>query len=137
LLLQILEAFLRYDENGVIHPSSHGRDNANWLRTMYSIRVYALNRADLVSERRALIQRIDHRLALIARLAELRSELKRSRDARIAGAVAETIADMIAEEIDALLDMRRSDQPYAGLARQLIRRPMGRSPRNSDRERGP
>jgi len=110
------EEFFHYDEQGIMHPKSADENSDSWKRAMHSIRVYALNRGDLVAERRALIRRIDHRLQLIERLDDIREHLAASH----LPAIVDLVGDLIAEEIDALLAMKAPEEPYAGLARQII-----------------
>ncbi len=111
------EELLKYDEDGLILPKSTEPGSTDHQRAMASIRVYALNRADLVAERRSAILNIDHRLKLIASLGKVRASL----DDGEHDEVVETVADLIAAEIDVLLNMENSDQAFAGLARQFIR----------------
>lgn len=111
------EFLLCYDENGVIHPSIKDRDTLEYKKAVNSIRVYALNRSELVSERLGIIVQIDHRVSLIETLGEIRKQL---REKEMTGLV-EVISDLIAEEIDSLIEMGERERPFAGLARQLIR----------------
>jgi len=110
------EELLKYDEDGLVLPRSPDPSSTDHKRAMASIRVYALNRAELVAERRSLILNIDHRLRLIASLGKVRSSLDDGKHDQ----VVDTIADLIAAEIDVLLKMENSDQVFAGLARQFI-----------------
>jgi len=109
------EAFLRYTEDGVVLPSKDAGEE--YERAMASIRVYALNRSDLVSERLALRRIIDHRLNLIKQLGELRKKITRPKDQPLR----DVVSDLIAGEIDALLAMTHDDQPYAGMVREIVR----------------
>lgn len=112
------ETLLEYDEDGLMLPKSQDPTSLDHRRAMASIQVYALNRGDLVAERRALALRLDHRLHVIRQLGEIRASLA-ERDAL---READALADLIAGEIDLVLEMIEPDQSYAGLARQLIRR---------------
>jgi uncharacterized protein (TIGR02646 family) len=109
------EALLQYDEDGLILPKAQDSTSFAHRRAAASIRVYALNRADLVAERRALVLRLDHRLRMIDKLGEIRASLTDRQEA------ADALADLISGEIDLVLEMIEPNQPYAGLARQLIR----------------
>ncbi|MEM7247559.1 MAG: hypothetical protein AAF533_19640 [Acidobacteriota bacterium] len=109
------EDFFRYTEDGVVVPRAE--DGLAWERALASIRVYALNRSELVAERLALRRLLDHRLDLIDQLGRLRDRL----DAPDQAGLRDALGDLIASEIDALLAMTGAEQPYAGLARQFIR----------------
>ena len=98
-------------------PKSTNKDSVEFKRAMASIRVYALNRADLVADRSQLILGIDHRINLISVLKTIQEDVK---TANLTDA-ADAIADLIASEIDVLLDMQKPERPYAGLDQQLIK----------------
>ena len=108
------EAFLTYTEDGVVLPRGTGE---GYDRALASIRVYALNRSDLVAERLAVRRIVDHRLNLIKQLGDLRKQITRPKDQPLR----EAISDLIAGEMDALLAMTEDDQPYAGMVREMIR----------------
>jgi uncharacterized protein (TIGR02646 family) len=108
------EKFLRYTEEGVVVP----RAAAGWKRerALASIRVYALNRSELVAERLAVRKLIDHRIDLIAQLRDIRDQLNRPGDETLH----DVVQDLIASEMDALLAMSEADQPYAGMVREIL-----------------
>ena len=108
------ETFFEYTEEGVIRPRD-GLDDDDRSRAEASIRVYALNRSGLVSERREVIRRIDHRLELIDRLADLRDELQDERPD-----LASVVEELISIEADALHAMKRTSAPFAGVARYFL-----------------
>jgi uncharacterized protein (TIGR02646 family) len=112
------EEFFSYDEQGLILPSSTDENSVEFQRAMASIRVYALNRADLVADRLQLILRIDHRLNTIEVLSPIRDKLQNEPLRLIQEA--DALSDLIAAEIDELLAMKRPERPFAGLARQII-----------------
>jgi len=109
------EAFLKYTEDGVVLPRND--DGEEYERALASIRVYALNRSDLVSERLSVRRIVDHRLNLIEQLGELRKQITQPQDQPLRDA----ISDLIASEIDALLAMTGDDQTYAGMVREMVR----------------
>lgn len=109
------EEFFAYTEEGVIRPAA-GLTADERLRAEASIRVYALNRSGLVTERREVIRRIDHRLALLRQLAGLRTELAVDRPDLVT-----VVEELIALESDALLEATSRASPFAGLARYLLR----------------
>ena len=117
------EDFFRYDEQGLILPKFEDENSIEHKRAMASIRVYALNRADLVAERRQVIITIDLRLELIGILGPIRKKLKqlakKESDIEL-GIQAEAITDLIASEISVVQAMKKKEQPFAGLARQFI-----------------
>jgi uncharacterized protein (TIGR02646 family) len=97
---------LRFRDDGiVIALTDMGRQ---------SIRVYALNRSELVLERLGLARLIEQRLTTIEFLASvivrpgLQRELKRD------------LQDLAAHEIDALMELAEPGRPYSAMARQLI-----------------
>ncbi len=107
------EEFFTYDGRGVILPrpaAGHERE-----RAQASIRVYALNRSDLVSERLAMRKIVDHRLGLIATLAKLCAK------AHDDDYLQESLADLISFEIDNLFEMSHDPRPYAGMVREMLR----------------
>lgn len=108
------ESFFEYTEEGVIRPRA-GLDEGGRARAEASIRVYALNRSGLVAERREVVRRIDHRLALIARLADLRDELQDDRPE-----LATVVEELISIEADALQAMKNATTPFAGVARHFL-----------------
>jgi uncharacterized protein (TIGR02646 family) len=108
------EAFFEYTEEGVIRPRG-GLDDNDRSRAEASIRVYALNRSGLVAERREVIRRIDLRLVLIDRLADLRDELRDDRPE-----LASVVEVVISIEADALLALKHPATPFAGLARFFL-----------------
>lgn len=108
------EEFFEYTEEGVIRPAA-GLSAADRRRAEASIRVYALNRSGLVAERREVVRRIDHRLELVDRLADLRDELRDDRPD-----LATVVEELIAIESDALHAMKRPSTPFAGVARFLL-----------------
>lgn len=108
------EVFFEYTDEGVIRPAS-GLTPEERLRAEASIRVYALNRSGLVAERREVVRRIDHRLELIARLADLRDELQDDRPE-----LATVVEELISIEADALQAMKRAATPFAGVARFFL-----------------
>lgn len=109
------EELFSYTEEGFILPAAPGGDAHD--RALESIRVYALNRADLVAERLAVRTLVDHRIQLIGRLGEIRGEV----DPTASAAVFEALSDLIAAETEDLLTMADDDQPYAGMVREMLR----------------
>lgn len=113
------ETFFAYTDEGVIVPRATV-DPAR-RRAQDSIRVYALNRSDLVAERRELIRLIDHRLELVRQLGQLRSSLlAEGRDE-----LAEIVEELLSIEIDALRAMTSASRPFAGVARFFLAEEIG------------
>ncbi len=110
------ERFFAYTEEGAMIP----RDTlsaADRERALASIRVYALNRSALVTERLEVMRRIDHRLRLIDSLADLRIRLQ----AESLDELAEIVAQLIQTEARALEAMTADESPFAGAARYFLR----------------
>ncbi len=107
---------LRFRDDGVVIALTD--------KGTHSIRVYALNRSELVLERLGLARLIEQRLMTIEFLASviarprLPQELKRD------------LQDLAAHEIDALMELAEPGRPYSAMARQLIGEssPLGSTP---------
>ncbi len=110
------EALFAYTEEGAIVPRD-GLPDKDRDRALASIRVYALNRSALVTERLEVIRRIDHRLSLIDTLADLRADL----EAEALPGLAEIVAQLIQTEATALEAMIAAESPFAGVARFFLR----------------
>ena len=79
-----------------------------------SIRVYALNRMELAMDRLGMAMLIEQRLYTIEGLAGALQEDDLSTE------VERDLQDLLAHEIDALLDLTEPHRPYSAMARQLI-----------------
>jgi uncharacterized protein (TIGR02646 family) len=79
-----------------------------------SIRVYALNRAELVFERLGLSRLIEQRLTIIEALAGIVA------GPGISDAVRLDLQDLVSHEIDALMELAEPGRPFSAMARQLI-----------------
>lgn len=127
------EDFFRYTEEGVIQPRHPDGDKR--LRAEESIRVYALNRSELVAERLAVRRLVDHRLERIHHLRRVTTQSTELRDSFDQSASAadrerlgpgwaqlfDSLDDLIAAEVDELLAMEADDRPYAGMVRAMLR----------------
>lgn len=80
----------------------------------HSLRVYALNREELVFERLGLAQLIETRLTTIERLAKMIA------NSRLPEEHLRDLRDLAAHEIDALMALTEPGQRYSAMARQLI-----------------
>ena len=107
---------LRFRDDGVVIAlTDKGR---------HSVRVYALNRSELVLERLGLARLIEQRLTTIEFLASViarpRLQLELKRD----------LQDLAAHEIDALMELAEPGRPFSAMARQLIGEssPLGSEP---------
>jgi len=97
---------LRFHEDGTVTATTEkGRQ---------SIRVYALNRAELAFERLGLARLIEQRLATIEILSWVVD------DQVLPEAVRLDLQDLVAHEIDALMDLAEPGRPFSAMARQLI-----------------
>lgn len=89
-------------------------------RALESIRVYALNRSDLVAARRERLLLIDARCQVVRKLIrvvrELRDEAAARRSTRLQAA-ADELSTLASDEIERLQELAVPRQPYALLAR--------------------
>jgi len=109
------EDLFKYTEQGFILPAKDEGDEHD--RALQSIRVYALNRADLVAERLARRRLVDYRFQLIRQLQLIRKDL----DVPATDELYQLLSDLIDSETDALIAMMKDDRAYAGMVRQMIR----------------
>lgn len=84
-----------------------------------SIRVYALNRVDLVAERMAVRKIYEHRLAVIHDVNDLLARSRRDRQPLDVDRA--LVENMHQKERDALLEMAQSASPFAGMIRFYLR----------------
>ncbi|MBP7930169.1 MAG: hypothetical protein KA110_09425 [Acidimicrobiia bacterium] len=102
--------FLDFDDIGVA-IARNGNDKAK-----ESIRVYALNRSELVMDRLGVAGLIEQRLRTIESLAKVLTTKRLPKQARL------DIEDLVSHEINALLEMTRPDRPFSALAKAIINR---------------
>jgi uncharacterized protein (TIGR02646 family) len=102
------QVHLRFAD-GVVVPASAGDEKA-----IQSIRVYALNRADLAIDRLGVQRLIEQRLRTIETLVEMV-------DGAAGSSIENSLRDLISHEINSVLEMGDSTQPFAGMARQIIK----------------
>lgn len=86
-------------------------------RALDSIEVYGLNRSGLVTDRLHVLRMIDHHLEVIRLLTGVRDGLAGMNLDHLI----EIVDNVIGLEIRQILTMREPGQPYAGMARQIIR----------------
>jgi len=79
-----------------------------------SIRVYALNRAELAFERLGLAKLIEQRLTTIEALAAVIADQALTTDLQ------RDLQDLVSHEIDALMELADPGRPFSAMARQLI-----------------
>lgn len=79
-----------------------------------SIRVYALNRAELVFERLGLARLIEQRLTIIEALATIVADPALPEGLRL------DLQDLVSHEIDALMALTEPGRPFSAMARQII-----------------
>lgn len=97
-----------------LHFHADGIVTALSEKGRHSIRVYALNRAELVFERLGLAQLIEQRLTIIEALARIVDDPGLTDTLRL------DLRDLVAHEINALMELTRPDRPFSAMARQLI-----------------
>ena len=79
-----------------------------------SIRVYALNRAELVLERLGLARLIEQRLTIIEALARIVA------DPTLPAGIRLDLEDLVSHEIDALMALTEPARPFSAMARRLV-----------------
>ena len=97
---------LKFRSDGAVVPTGPKGES--------SIFVYALNRAELVVERMGLARLIEQRLYTIEALAGIIG------DRRLDENLKRDLQDLVAHEINALLELADPSRPFSALARQLI-----------------
>jgi hypothetical protein len=104
----------------VDEPSEHLHFRADGIVTSesekgrQSIRVYALNRAELVFERLGLAQLIEQRLRLIEALASVIGDPGLTPNLKL------DLQDLVSHEIDVLMELAEPGRAFSAMARQLI-----------------
>ena len=97
---------LRFRSDGIVTSTTEkGRQ---------SIRVYALNRAELVFERLGLASLIEQRLSIIEALAAIIADPALTDRLRL------DLQDLVSHEIDGLMELTEPGRPFSAMARQLI-----------------
>lgn len=114
--------FVYLRDDGVIAPVAVDAGDGTQVpdpKAVASIRVYALNRPELVADRLSYVRIFDHRLRVLERLALFLAETRNENDELDESRVlAET---MHHDQIEALLDMALPNRPFAGMIRYLLR----------------
>lgn len=105
--------FLMFHIEGFVSSKSDLSGTA-FARAEASIRFYALNRIELVRERRARILLIRHRMTTIGKLAILLQKRSLSAD------VKEALEDLLSHELNYLKAFQDPQQPFSAMAKQLI-----------------
>ena len=113
--------FLEYDDEGFIHPKQtivvENMDAATAKKVAEeSIRIYALNRNELVQERLLLIKRIERLKLTVTLLMELMGDVEASRTSRLS----ELILELIDREIEHLTSLCRPEAEFSALARARV-----------------
>lgn len=106
------EDYLSFTTKAVVRPRA--AESFPQERARVSIDVYALNRSDLVLARKEVLRLIQLHVARISRIAQF-LEMPGLPDY-----VGLFLDELLFNELRELARMRRSDQPYALMARQLI-----------------
>lgn len=104
--------YFRY-RDGLILPAQ-GLVGDELKKAENSIRVYALNRSDLVLDRLAGVRVIDHKVDILERLLDLAERLT-ARPALLG-----MVEDLCTLEIQSLLAMAAPERVYAAMVRQLL-----------------
>lgn len=117
--------YFAFDDRGAIvprDPASSTNQTAlrRRLRAVESIRVYALNRSELVAARRERLVLIDARCTVVRKLIKVAQTLKAEAKARPStklSAAAEELTTLASDEISRLRELMLPHQPYALMAR--------------------
>lgn len=109
------EHFFHY-QDGLIFPKSD-LDQADTDKAKTSIRVYGLNRSELVRQRFEWQLLIEARLFTVNRLVQLIAQLENENASPSAVELAKSILE---HERDQLEQMRSPKRPFTGMSRQLI-----------------
>lgn len=109
------ENYLEFHEEGFIKPKLNAQGQPD-EKALASIRFYALNRAELVQERRERILLIKQKMATIRSLANL-LEQETMPDNREQNFI---IEDLLSHELEQLHRFQKADQPFSAMAQQFI-----------------
>ena len=99
---------LDFHDDGTVTPVAGSRLGVE------SIRVYALNRAELAFDRLGLARLVEQRLRTIEGLSNVVADQGLSDELR------RDLKDLLSHEIDALFELAEPNRPYSALARHLI-----------------
>jgi uncharacterized protein (TIGR02646 family) len=99
---------LDFHDDGTVTPVAGSRLGVE------SIRVYALNRAELAFDRLGLARLVEQRLRTIEGLSNVVADQGLSEELR------RDLKDLLSHEIDALFELAEPNRPYSALARHLI-----------------
>lgn len=109
------ENYLEFHEEGFIKPRLNGENQPD-EKALASIRFYALNRAELVHDRRERILLIKQKMATIRSLAKLfEREAASANQEKFF-----VIEDLLSHELEQLHRFQEPDQPFSAMAKQLI-----------------
>ena len=113
------ENHLEFHEEGFIKPRLNAENQPD-EKALASIRFYALNRAELVHERRERILLIKQKMSTIRSLAELLEQ-----EALVNQEKSFIIEDLLSHELEQLHRFQMPEQPFSAMAKQLIEKFIG------------
>jgi uncharacterized protein (TIGR02646 family) len=114
------EEYLEFSE-GVAGPSTAPRAPADAAaRVNASLRVYGLNRTDLVHERRQVLLNLRRRCHQIRALTVALETAQTAQPADVRHLLTRSLADLISHETDAILRMAKESEPFSLMVRQEI-----------------
>lgn len=113
------ENHLEFHEEGFIKPRLNGENQPD-EKALASIRFYALNRAELVHDRRERILLIKQKMSTIHSLVKLFE-----REAAVNQEKSFIIEDLLSHELEQLHRFQEADQPFSAMAKQLIEKFIG------------
>lgn len=113
------ELHLRFDQEAVILPREDPKDGSRLSqKAIASIRVYALNRTELVLARQERLRLLEYHKQTILQLSNLLEQMESI--PLIDEELLTVVEDLLAFEFAFFEQYKESDQPYALLARQFI-----------------
>ncbi len=107
------EDYLEFHESGII-KWKFDENNKPYPKAKESIRVYGLNRSELVYDRRERILIIQQKMQIIESLASCLN------DAAEESEIAILIEDLLSHELETLYSFQNPKQPFSIMAKQLI-----------------
>lgn len=108
------EEYLEFHDEGYVKAKSDARNQPSAKKKAdASIKCYALNRTELVLDRRERVLIIQQKMYTIRKLAELLQSVKTD-------SLAELVEDLLTHELNLLDEFEQPNQPFSMMAKQMI-----------------